>query len=137
MRQVGGVRFQVVSAGSNPAGFIHPVAVETMASMKIAMDGQYSKSWDDVARDPQDIVITLCDHAAGQVCPTWTGHPLMAHWSLPDPSFHPGSEEERLSFARSVAEALRKRAERLAGLPLESMSPDELKGELERMAHLW
>lgn len=137
MRQVLGPRFQVVSAGSNPAGYIHPVAIATLKAMDVPLEGQYSKSWNDIARDRQDIVITLCDHAAGQACPNWTGQPTTVHWSLPDPSFYPGTDEERLAFARSVAEAIRKRAEQLARLPLETMSLDEIRAELQRLADVW
>ncbi|HOB75057.1 MAG TPA: arsenate reductase ArsC [Phycisphaerae bacterium] len=137
MRQVLGPRFQVVSAGSNPAGYIHPLAIATLKAMDVPMEGQYSKSWDEIARDRLDIVITLCDHAAGQACPQWIGQPTTAHWSLPDPSFHPGTEGDRSAFARGVAETIRRRAEQLARLPLETMSPDELRAELQRLATVW
>jgi arsenate reductase len=137
MRQVGGARFQVVSAGSNPAGYIHPVAAETMAELGLDLSGHYSKSWNEIAKEPLDIVITLCDHAAAQTCPAWTGNPLVAHWSLPDPSFYPGSDEERQIEARRIAETLRRRAAGIAALPLETMTANQVKRELDRLADVW
>jgi arsenate reductase len=122
LRRLGGERFAAFSAGSNPAGYVHPLAVEAMRRMGISMDGQYSKSWDDFADTPMDIIITVCDSAASQVCPVWPGHPATAHWSLPDPSFMPGSDEERVEAALVVARQARQWIEKLIALPLQEMS---------------
>lgn len=121
LRRLGGERFAAFSAGSNPAGYVHPLAVEAMRRMGISMDGQYSKSWDDFADTPMDIIITVCDSAASQVCPVWPGHPATAHWSLPDPSFMPGSDEERVEAALVVARQARQWIEKLIALPLREM----------------
>lgn len=137
MRQAGGTRFQVASAGSHPAGFIHPIAIETLAALGLSVQGQYSKSWTEIAKTPQDIIITVCDNAAGTACPRWKGQPVSAHWSLPDPSFHSGTDDERLAMAHSVAEALRKRAEALASLPLEQLAHEEIKQELQKLSEVW
>jgi len=137
LRHVGGARFQVTSAGSQPAGFIHPLAIDAVAAMGLGMEGQYSKSWDEIAETPLDIIITLCDSAAGLPCPSWIGRPVSVHWSLPDPSFYPGTDEERQIEARRLAESIRKRAELLAALPLETMRGDRLPAELRRLADVW
>jgi len=107
LRHLGGDRFEVCSAGSKPAGFIHALAIEAMARMGVPMEDAVSKSWDEFADQPVDLVVTVCDNAAGEPCPVWPGTPRVAHWGLPDPSYHPGTPEERLDFAMRVAERLR------------------------------
>jgi arsenate reductase len=102
-----GDRFDAMSAGTQPAGFIHPLAIEAMRRMDVPVESQRSKSWDEFAETPLDVVITVCDAAAGQKCPVWFGSPITAHWSVPDPAGHLGGEEERLEFALRVAERLR------------------------------
>ncbi len=137
MRHVGGPRFVVSSAGTNPAGFVHPLVFEAMATLGISADGQKSKGIEEIARDKQHIVITLCDHAASQPCPQWTGAPITVHWSLPDPSFHPGSDEDRRNAAISLAQSLKRRLGALATLPLETMSREDVEGELLRLGDTW
>ena len=135
LRHVGGDRFRAHSAGSDPAGFIHPLAVETMRRLNTPVfDDQYSKSWDEFADDQLDIIITVCDSAASQPCPTWPGHPATAHWSLPDPSFYPGSEQDRLAAAEAVARRFQHWIEQLIALPIDGLSPEELEAELERIS---
>ena len=107
LRDMAGERFEAVSAGSQPAGYVHPLAIEALRRMNISTEGARSKSWDEFADQPVDVVITVCDQAAALECPAWSGAPISAHWSLPDPAFHPGSEEERIAFAMAVANRLR------------------------------
>lgn len=135
LRHVGGDRFTASSAGSYPAGYIQPLAIQAMRVLKVPMEGQVSKSWDEFAQTPIDVVITLCDAAAGETCPNWQGDPITAHWSLPDPSFHPGSKEERLAFATSVAERLQTKIQGLVALDW-SMSREELKRRLEFLGEI-
>ena len=116
LRQLGGDRFIAVSAGSHPCGFVHPLAIETLRVMGMPHEGRVSKSWEEFAGRPLDAVITLCDAAAQETCPVWPGHPLTAHWSLPDPVQHPGTPEERLRFARSIGERLRSKIAALVEL---------------------
>ncbi|MBU0716981.1 MAG: arsenate reductase ArsC [Planctomycetes bacterium] len=116
LRRIGGERFEACSAGSQPAGFIHGLAIEAMRRMGISVEGQESKSWDVFRDDPVDAVITLCDAAAAETCPQWPGAPLTAHWSLPDPAYHPGAEEERMELAMRVADRLRLKIEGLVNL---------------------
>lgn len=116
LRHVAGDRFEALSAGSHPAGFIYPLAAAAMQHLGIPMDGQESKSWDEFADREVNVVITLCDEAAKETCPVWPQNPLTAHWSLPDPAFQPGTEEERLEFAIHIAERLRVKIEVLVAL---------------------
>jgi len=106
LRHLGDDRFESLSAGSTPAGFIHPLAIKAMQQLNIPMNDQESKSWDVFADTPLDVVITLCDQAAQETCPVWNGSPITANWFLPDPSFHPGSEEDRIEFAVRIAKRL-------------------------------
>ena len=116
LRHLGQGRFQAVSAGSHPAGFVHPLAIETMSRMGMPIENQASKSWDEFTKTPVDAVITLCDAAAAESCPTWLGSPSTAQWSLPDPAFHPGADEERVAFAMQVAQRLKTKLEQLVQL---------------------
>ncbi len=106
MRQLGGDRFEALSAGSRPAGYIHPLASEAMKERGLSLDEHRSKSWEEFAEAPVDLVITVCDAAAGAICPTWPGSPISVHWSMPDPAGHPGTEAQRLALAMRVAERL-------------------------------
>ena len=116
LRHLGGNRFEACSAGSHPAGFIHPLAADAIQDMDVSMEGQTSKSWEEFAEVSMDVVITLCDAAAREPCPTWLGSPIVAHWSLPDPTYHPGTQEERAEFTLRVVQRLRMKIEGLVEL---------------------
>src|SRR5262249_54543249 len=90
-------RFQAFSAGSHPKGSVHPGALELLKQMKFPTEGLRSKAWDEFAQEgapPIDFVITVCDNAAGEVCPIWPGHPMKAHWGIPDPAAVEGSDTQ-------------------------------------------
>ena len=90
--------FQAFSAGSQPKGQVHPLALDTLARHHVPFGEARSKSWHEFAAPDapvMDFVITVCDNAAGEVCPIWPGHPATAHWSIPDPAAVSGSDEER------------------------------------------
>jgi len=133
LRQMAGPRLEVRSAGSDPAGYIHPLAIDTMRRMGIPLVGQYSKSWNELADLRHDIVITVCDHAACSPAPAWRGKPVIIHWSLPDPSFAPGSIEDRLAAADAVAQRLQEWFRQLLALPLEDLPPERLQLEIDRI----
>lgn len=133
LRHLGGDRFRSFSAGSHPAGFVHPLTIETMRRLGVSTIGLHSKHWDEFAQTEMHIVLTLCESAAGQPCPVFTGPDVKAHWGLPDPAFAPGTDEERLIFAEKVAGRLRGWIERMIRLPIEKLSPAQLRAELERI----
>jgi arsenate reductase len=107
LNHLGKGRFRAYSAGSHPAGHVNPLALERLEKENVPADGARSKSWDEFACPGApllDFVITVCDNAAGAVCPAWPGQPLTAHWGLPDLAAVEGSEgERRLAFAQAFA----------------------------------
>lgn len=117
-------RFVGYSAGSNPATSPNPFALELLRSQHISTEGLRSKTWDEFAEDgaPQiDFIFTVCDDAAGEVCPIWPGHPAKAHWGVADPSRVEGSDEEkRRAFLQAYVQ-LRKRIELFTNLPFEKL----------------
>lgn len=135
LRQLGRERFEPLSAGSHPAGFIHPLAIEAMDQLGISLTSQSSKSWNEFANTSVDAVITLCDSAAAEVCPVWPGSPLTVHWSIPDPVCLSGTHDERLAFAVQIAEKLRIRIAGLVNLDWSS-GRAELKRQLETLGDI-
>lgn len=129
-------RLRAYSAGSDPKGEVHPLALEVLKTCDIPATGLRSKSWDEFATETaphMDLVITVCDPAAVEACPLWPGAPLTVHWGLADPAAVEGSDAERLAaFARTFTE-LEKRIGLMLGLPLEYLSPDELQQQLESL----
>jgi len=105
MNRVGAERFQAYSAGSHPKGEVNPHAIALLKRLEYKMDALRSKSWDEFAKPDSpklDFVITVCDNAAGEVCPAWPGQPMTAHWGLPDPAAVEGSDVEiALAFAET------------------------------------
>jgi arsenate reductase len=117
----GGGRFRSWSAGSFPKGQIHPLSLETLRRLRLPVEGLRSKSWDEFARPGapvMDFVFTVCDQAAGEVCPVWPGRPVTAHWGLPDPAAAAGSDEAKLAAFRDTAAALDARIKLFVALPL-------------------
>jgi protein-tyrosine-phosphatase len=119
---LGGTRFQAFSAGSSPRAHQqpNPLGLDVLAHAGIATAGLHSKCWDAFAGPaaPQmDLIITVCDNAAGEVCPVWPGHPATAHWSYPDPSEGDASEEHQREAFRQTLLAIKRRLELLVSLP--------------------
>src|ERR1700682_5929669 len=120
-------RFQGFSAGSHPKGEVHPTALQLLKQLHFPIEGLRSKAWDEFAAPgtaPLDFVITVCDNAAGEVCPVWPGRPGTAHWGVPDPSSVEGDLERQSKAFFDTAVILRRRIEILVALPLRSL--DEL-----------
>jgi arsenate reductase len=124
------------SAGSHPAGRVNPGAIDKLTREGHAIDGLESKTWDRFSAEDApriDIVITVCDNAAGESCPIWNGSPITVHWGIPDPAIeNAGDAETRAAFDRAY-EQLRTRIEAMLDLPFEELSADELAAELERV----
>ena len=120
---LGNGRFKAFSAGSFPSGKVQPVAAEL--AQAFGYDAPLrSKSWDEFAQPDSpaiDIVITVCDNAAGEVCPIWPGQPVTAHWGVPDPAAIDGTEAERRRAFQSAWMMLRQRVDLLLALPLDKL----------------
>jgi len=124
MNELGNGRFHAYSAGSHPNGKVNPLALETLASYRIPTDGFRSKNWDEFAKPeaPQmDFVLTVCDKAAGEVCPVWPGQPMTAHWGVADPAAFEGSEDAKRQQFRDAAITLKRRIELMLALPLDRL----------------
>ena len=129
-RSLGSARLRAFSAGSNPAAEVHPQALQVMRDAGISTDGLRSKSWNDFAgpdAPEMDLIITLCDRAAGEPCPAWPGHPLTAHWNVPDPAGATGTPDHVHKVFASVLHALQQRISLLLALRMEAL--DRLAAE--------
>jgi arsenate reductase (thioredoxin) len=129
-------RFKAYSAGSQPTGVVNPLALQTLAGLHVPTEGFRSKSWEEfaVAGSPiMDFVFTVCDSAAGEVCPVWPGQPMTAHWGVPDPAAVEGSEAARLQAFRDVAVTLKRRIELLLALPLPKLEPLAIQHEIQQI----
>ena len=130
----GGRRFRAYSAGSHPTGKVNPFALELLEKNRIEAAGARSKNWDEFARSgvpALDFVFTLCDDAAGEVCPVWPGQPMTAHWGIQDPAAVQGSDEaRRKAFLRAFTE-LTTRINLLLRLPIDKLERAALKKKLD------
>jgi arsenate reductase (thioredoxin) len=116
-------RFRAFSAGSFPKGQIHPLATELLQLTGLPTEGLRSKSWDEFAAPgapPIDFVITVCDNAAGEVCPVWPGKPMTAHWGVADPAAVQGDAERAAAFHKALAE-LEARIKLFVNIPIASL----------------
>ena len=117
----GGGRFRAWSAGSHPAGRVNPHAIALLRQLGLPIDDLRSKSWDEFAAPgapPLDFVFTVCDNAAGEVCPVWPGQPVTAHWGLPDPAAVEGSDDDKAKAFRDTYVALERRISLFTSLPI-------------------
>ena len=136
LNHLGKGRFRAFSAGSYPKGEVHPLALELLQQEGLPTTGLRSKSWDEYAAPgapSMNFILTVCDNAAGEVCPVWPGRPMNAHWGIPDPAAVEGSESERRQAFRSALDALGTRIRRLVALPLESLEPSALTAALKEI----
>ncbi|MGE5548827.1 MAG: arsenate reductase ArsC [Solirubrobacterales bacterium] len=125
INDLGGGRWRAFSAGSHPTGRVNPLSLEVLAEKGHRVDGLRSKSWDEFARPgapEMDLVVTVCDNAAGEVCPVWPGHPARAHIGFPDPAAAEGTHEQRLAVFREVYGMIEAKVRRLIEL-----GPDRAK----------
>jgi arsenate reductase (thioredoxin) len=114
-------RFKGFSAGSHPKGAVHPLALALLERMGLPTEGLRSKAWDEFAKPggpPLDFIFTVCDNAAGEVCPIWPGKPMTAHWGQADPDAVEGSDLERANAFREAFRTLERRIELFLSLPL-------------------
>ena len=129
----GAGRFPAYSAGSHPSGKVRPEALAQLAASGIATDGLRSKSWDEFAAPDapkMNFVFTVCDNAAGEVCPFWPGQPMTAHWGVADPAAMHGTPEEIARAFRDAYTVLDRRIGLFLALPLETLADLNLRREL-------
>lgn len=136
MNREGAGKFTAFSAGSLPRGEINPHAIQLLERLNHKTDGLRSKSWDEFAKPDApklDFVITVCDNAAGELCPIWPGQPIQAHWGVPDPAAAEGSEAEiALAFANAYRQ-LFNRITIFAALPIESLDRLTLQRRMDEI----
>ena len=134
MNQWGRGRFQGFSAGSHPKGAVHPIALALLERMNFPTDGLRSKGWEEFAAPhgpPLDFVFTVCDNAAGEVCPYWPGQPMTAHWGVPDPAAVEGSDALKWAAFRDTFRLLDNRIKTFTSLPLASLDRIKLQERLD------
>jgi len=127
-------RFRGYSAGSQPRGTVHPVALELLRQMKMPTAGLRSKSWDEFARPgaPEfDFIFTVCDNAANETCPAYPGQALRAHWGVADPALETGSQTDQWLAFREAFRELESRVRIFTSLPLESLDRARLQQRLD------
>ncbi|MCA9252344.1 MAG: arsenate reductase ArsC [Phycisphaerales bacterium] len=134
-RSVAGDKFEFLSCGSNPAGFVHPLSLMTLESMGIPTDDLESKSWDQFLEQDIAIAITVCDSAA-QTCPVFPGGGVKVHWPLPDPSQFPGDDEEQLEFCKRIAGRIQLKIQRMAAIDRTGLSREQLAAQLSQLQDL-
>jgi protein-tyrosine-phosphatase len=133
----GGLR--AFSAGSHPKGAIHPIAIDLLQHMRLPTETLRSKSWDEFAvsgAPVMDFVFTVCDNAAGEVCPVWPGQPLTAHWGIEDPAAAEGDEPQRWMAFRQAFKELESRIRIFVSLPIASLDRLKLQEHLDAIGRV-
>ena len=126
-------KLQAFSAGSQPAGQVHPLSLKYLTEKGISIEGLQSQSWDEFESEQPDIVVTVCDSAAAEACPVWFGDTAKIHWGLPDPSKLQGSETEIRDAFYAVINTIEQRVQKLLELDLETLSKTERQALLNRL----
>ena len=129
-------RFKGRSAGSFPKGAVHPTALDLLEKLHLPIRGLRSKSWNEFARPGaplMDFVFTVCDQAAGEVCPVWPGNPVTAHWGVSDPAAVQGTEAEQRRAFREVYVVLENRIKLFVALPIEKLDRMAIKRNVDEI----
>jgi protein-tyrosine-phosphatase len=139
LNAMGKGRFKAYSAGSHPKGQVHPFALQLIEKNRLSTAGLRSKDWSEFARPGapgMDFVITVCDNAAGEVCPVWPGQPLTAHWGIPDPAVFDGPKaDQRRAFFTAYSQ-LTQRISIFVNLPLAKLDRLTLQKKLDEIGHV-
>ena len=139
LNNLGAGKFHAYSAGSQPKGHMHPEALKLLRSLSYDTSGFRSKSWSELA-DPGapllDFVFTVCDNAAGEVCPVWPGQPMTAHWGLPDPAEAKGNAAEIALAFKDTYRMLNQRIGIFVSLPLRSLDQLSLQKKLREIGRM-
>src|SRR5579862_1982296 len=139
LNQKGTPNFRAYSAGSLPAGFVRPEALELIEQARLPVNGLRSKDWDEFAKlgaPKLDFVFTVCDKAAKEACPVWPGQPMTAHWGVPDPAAVNGTEEQVEKAFRDAYFLLERRISLFLNLPLSTLDGLSLKKEVDQIGSL-
>ncbi len=134
LNDMGQGRFRAFSAGSHPRGTVHPLALQELQSRRLPTDGLRSKSWEEFAApgaSEMDFLFTVCDQAAGEVCPVWPGQPMTAHWGMPDPAAVEGPDEIKARAFLDTAITMRRRLELMLSLPIRSLDSMALQKQVK------
>jgi protein-tyrosine-phosphatase len=129
-------RFRAFSAGSNPGGKVNPFAIELLQKNRYPAEGARSKAWDEFAvprAPPLDFVFTVCDNAAGEVCPVWPGQPVTAHWGIPDPAAATGSDDDKRRAFLDAFLLLQRRIQLFTSLPFAKIDKLSLQQRLREI----
>ena len=130
---LGAGRFKAYSAGSHPTGKVNPFAVELLQGLDVPVESLRSKGWDEFARPGSpvmDFIVTVCDNAAGEMCPLWPGQPVTAHWGFPDPAAVEGTDEVKREAFRHTLQQIRNRVQLFLSLPLESLDRMAIENQM-------
>jgi arsenate reductase len=136
MNSKGQPNFVAYSAGSHPSGAVRPEALRELETANLPTSGLRSKGWDEFSRrdsPKMDFVITVCDNAANEICPVWLGHPMTAHWGIPDPAAVRGTEEQVAKAFRDAFFLLERRISLFLSLPLATLDGLALKKEIDNI----
>jgi protein-tyrosine-phosphatase len=139
LNRLGKGRFRAFSAGSHPAGHVNPLALEELESAQMPTLGLRSKNWQEFAQPdapPLDFVFTVCDNAAGEICPVWPGQPMTAHWGIEDPAAVQGSEQQKRRAFAVAYSLLHRRISLFLSLPINKIDAMALKREVDRIGQL-
>lgn len=137
LNDMGEGRFRAYSAGSHPGGKVNPIVAELLESQGLSTATARSKSWDEFARPDaprMDLVVTVCDQAAGEVCPVWPGMPAKAHWSAPDPAAFMDDPQKAREVARDVLQLMHRRIALLRSLPMATLDRMSLQAQASAIA---
>ena len=137
LNTLGRGKFRAYSAGSHPTGIVNSFAIEQIKKLNYPMANLRSKSWDefigpDVSQ--MDFIITVCDNAAGEICPRWPGHPITANWGFQDPAAFQGGDEEKQRFFAKICREIKNRLDIFSMLPFEKLSRLAIKHELDQLS---
>jgi arsenate reductase len=136
LNHLAGRRFRGFSAGSHPKGAVHPMTLQLLSQLDLPTDGLRSKSWDEFAKPgapAMDFIFTVCDQAAGEMCPVWPGKPITGHWSIPDPAAAVGTDAERMQAFRDAFKMLETRISLFVNLRLDTVEPVKLRTQLDEI----
>jgi arsenate reductase len=139
MNRWGQGKFRGFSAGSYPKGEVHPIAIGLLQRLRMPVTDLRSKSWDEFAQPGApafDFIITVCDNAAGEVCPVWPGQPVTTHWGVEDPAAVAGTDTEKWAAFRQAFNVLERRIKLFTSLPVDSLDGLALKKRMDEIGRL-